>query len=402
MSMRSGRTPHPSTVNTPAPWPAVNVVIAGGGTGGHLFPGIAIAQEFIARNEQSRVLFIGSGRPLEKKTLNRLGFKQRMIKIEGIKGRGLWNQIRAASQIPPAVFSAAGILLGFKPHIVIGVGGYSAGPVITAAWLLRTRRVLHEQNAIPGITNRILAHIVDRCYISFEDTKGFTQRSNSRIYGNPIRKELLRAASPRHSMEEMSATGPAQAFTVAVVGGSQGAHAINQAVKEALRHLLPQERFYFIHQTGADDEKSVKNSYDRAGMRADVRAFFDDMTSLYRQADLLVCRAGATTVAELTVLGKAALFIPFPYAADNHQEKNAQAMVDRGAAIMIRQKELSGVKLAGRIKSLADNPAGLAEMSKHAVQMGKPKAAESIVDDCYRLMVGKRALKPKADKMKSS
>ncbi len=391
--MRREKTQQPSTVNAPAPWPPVNVVIAGGGTGGHLFPGIAIAQEFITRNEQTRVLFVGSGRPLEKKTLNRLGFKQRTIKIEGIKGRGFWNQIKAASQIPPAVFTAAGILFGFKPHIVIGVGGYSAGPVITAAWLLRARRVLHEQNAIPGVTNRILAHIVDRCYISFEDTKGFTQRANSRIYGNPVRKELLQAAAQSYSMEEMNTTGPAHTFTVAVVGGSQGAHAINQAVEEALKLLLPQERFYFIHQTGADDEKSVKNTYNRAGMRADVRAFFDDMAGLYRQADLLVCRAGATTVAELTALGKAALFIPFPYAADNHQEKNAQAMVDRGAALMIRQKELSGVKLADHIKSLANNPARLAEMCKNAALLGKPKAAENIVDDCYRLMVGKRALK---------
>ena len=160
-------------------------------------------------------------------------------------------------------------------------------------------------------------------------------------------------------------------------------------------YLLPKERFYFIHQTGKEDEKTIRSVYAKIGMRADVRAFFEDMASLYRQADLLICRAGATTVSELTVLGKAALFVPYPFAADNHQEKNAETMVKFGAALMIRQKELSGAKLAGLIKSLADDPARLSEMAKKAALLGRPKAAIAIVDDCYRLMVGKRSFKPK-------
>ena len=377
------------------PWPEVRVVIAGGGTGGHLFPGIAIAQEFMARNDHSQVLFIGSGRPLEKSTLGPLGFKLKTIHIEGLKGRGLWRQIKAGIKIPTAVMASLWILFRFKPQIILGVGGYSAGPVIAAAWLMRKRRVLHEQNTIPGITNRIIARLVDRCYLSFEDTKGLSKRSNTRIYGNPVRKGLLLEANLPKNVEDMDQVGPAQTFTIAVMGGSQGAHAINQAVTEALIYLLPKERFYFIHQTGKEDEKTIRSVYAKIGMRADVRAFFEDMASLYRQADLLICRAGATTVSELTVLGKAALFVPYPFAADNHQEKNAETMVKFGAALMIRQKELSGAKLAGLIKSLADDPARLSEMAKKAALLGRPKAAIAIVDDCYRLMVGKRSFKPK-------
>jgi UDP-N-acetylglucosamine--N-acetylmuramyl-(pentapeptide) pyrophosphoryl-undecaprenol N-acetylglucosamine transferase len=377
------------------PWPEVRVVIAGGGTGGNLFPGIAIAQEFMARNDHSQVLFIGSGRPLEKTTLGPLGFQLKTIHIEGLKGRGLLRQLKAGIRIPTAILASIWILFRFKPQIILGVGGYSAGPVIAAAWLMRKRRVLHEQNTIPGITNRIIARLVDRCYLSFDDTKGLSQRPNTRIYGNPVRKGLLLEANLPQSEEGMDQVGPAQTFTIAVMGGSQGAHAINQAVTEALSYLLPKERFYFIHQTGKEDEQAVRNVYNKIGMRADVRAFFKDMASLYRQADLLVCRAGATTVSELTVLGKAALFVPYPFAADNHQEKNAEAMVKFGAAMMVHQEELSGAKLAGLIKSLADDPTKLNEMAKKAALLGRPKAAKAIVDDCYRLMVAKRSFKPK-------
>jgi UDP-N-acetylglucosamine--N-acetylmuramyl-(pentapeptide) pyrophosphoryl-undecaprenol N-acetylglucosamine transferase len=386
--------------NCPDCWPKVNVVIAGGGTGGHLFPGIALAQEFMARNARSKILFIGSGRPLEKKTLPRLGFDLKTISIEGLKDKGWWQRLKAGLKIPAAVLTSAAILFRFKPQIIIGVGGYSAGPVITAAWIMRKRRTLHEQNTIPGITNRILARLVDRCYVSFDDTKGLSHRSNTRICGNPIRKEILAAAAPSLALSDTVPKGPAQTFTVAVVGGSQGAHAINMAVENTLPHLLPKERFYFIHQTGTEDEAALRKAYDRVGIRAVVHAFFDDMAGLYRQADLLICRAGATTVAELTVLGKPAVFVPYPYAADNHQEKNAETMVNAGMALMIRQKELSGTNLAGHIRSLADQPGRLAEMAKNAILLGRPKAAEAIVDDCYRLMVGKGSLKSKADKMK--
>lgn len=378
---------------TPNPWPPVKLVIAGGGTGGHLFPGIAIAEEFMARNECSQVLFIGSGRPLEKTTLEPLGFKLKTISIEGIKGKGPRHQAKMGFKVPTAIIASIWILFGFKPQLIVGVGGYSAGPVITAGWLMRKCCVLHEQNTIPGLTNRIIARLVDRCYVSFDNTKGLSHRSNTRIYGNPVRKELLKEAVMLQNMENMDQKGPAQTFTVAVVGGSQGAHAVNQAVTESLIHLLPKERFYFIHQTGKADEASIRNAYNRAGIRADVRAFFDDMAGLYRQADLLVCRAGATTISELTALGKAALFVPYPFAADNHQEKNAETMVEHGAALMIRQKELSGAKLGGHIKSLADDPAMRIEMARKAALLGRPKAAEAIVDDCYRVIVGKRALK---------
>lgn len=362
-------------------WRPLSVVVAGGGTGGHLFPGIAVAGEFAVRNPQSRILFVGAGRSFEKEALARAGYPQRIIAIEGIKGRGLWAKARAAMKIPGALFHSAGILAEARADLVVGVGGYAAGPVALAAWIKSISVVLCEQNTVPGITNRMLFPIAKRIYLSFENTRGRINPAKTRITGNPIRQQIMDA--PAAEAKEKNT------FTIMIAGGSQGAHAINQAVMDALPHLRQRERFRIVHQTGAEDRSSVVTAYMNAGIAAEVKAFFHDMASRYGRADLVVCRAGATTVAELTAMGKAALLIPFPFAADNHQELNARAMVDRGAAQMVLERELDGTTLARRLDELARTPELLAGMASRSKALGKPDAARTIVEDCYQL-VGKR------------
>ena len=367
--------PEPETKTA---WRPLNVVVAGGGTGGHLFPGIAVAGVFASRNPESRILFVGAGRPLEKKALARAGFPQRVIVIEGIKGRGRWAKMRAMLKIPGAVWHSAGILREARADLVIGVGGYSAGPVALAAWLKGIPVVLCEQNSVPGVTNRMLIPLAKRIYVSFDDTRGTAGLPKKRFTGNPVRQPILDARS--------AAVEPRDRFTILVVGGSQGAHAINVAFMEALPYLKPQKTIRIVHQTGEADQDPVAAAYRAAGVDADVKAFFHDMASRYRTADLVVCRAGATTVAELTAMGKAALFIPFPFATDNHQAHNAKRLVDQGAAMMVLEHDLNGFALATQLNALASAPEHLVEMAARAKALGKPDAAQAIVDDCYQLL----------------
>ena len=359
-------------------WRPLKVVVAGGGTGGHLFPGIAVAGEFAVRNPQTRILFVGAGRPFEKDALARAGYPHRTIAIEGIKGRGPWAKARAAMKIPGALFHSAGILAEAQADLVVGVGGYATGPVALAAWIKCTPVVLCEQNTVPGITNRMLFPIAKRIYVSFENTRGKIDPLKKRVTGNPVRQQIL-AASTLKAKEK-------NRFTVLIVGGSQGAHAINLAVMDALPRLNQGRNFHVVHQTGAKDQDQVADAYEKAGMDAEVKSFFHDMASRYSQADLVVCRAGATTVAELTALGKPALFIPYPFAADNHQEHNARALVERGAAQMVLERELTGADLARRLDTLAGSPDLLATMASTSMALGRPDAAKRIVDDCYQLV----------------
>jgi UDP-N-acetylglucosamine--N-acetylmuramyl-(pentapeptide) pyrophosphoryl-undecaprenol N-acetylglucosamine transferase len=250
--------------------------------------------------------------------------------------------------------------------------------VALAAWLKSIPVVLCEQNTVPGITNRMLFPIARRIYVSFENTRGKINPKKKCISGNPVRKEIL-DASALEAVEN-------KPFTILIVGGSQGAHAINLAVMDALPRLRQHRKISIVHQTGAEDQAQVADAYEKAGIQAEVKAFFHDMASRYGRADLVVCRAGATTVAELTALGKAALFIPYPFAADNHQELNARALVDRGAAQMMLERDLTGVELARRLDAFADAPDRLAAMASRSSSLGKPGAARTIVDDCYQLL----------------
>jgi UDP-N-acetylglucosamine--N-acetylmuramyl-(pentapeptide) pyrophosphoryl-undecaprenol N-acetylglucosamine transferase len=359
---------------------ALRVVIAGGGTGGHLFPGLAIAQEFMARNKSNTVVFISTGNPLERSVLGQTDFRLEPVTAEGIKGRGLWNQARSALKIPKGIIEALRILRNYKPDLTVGLGSYSAGPVVLGAWLLRTKIVLHEQNILPGITNRILAPFADRIYVSFDDTRARFARHKIRLTGNPVRRELLN----NHDVEAVAPE--LEKFCVLIIGGSQGAHSINTTLVEALDHLTHKGGLYFIHQTGPADEQMVAEAYRRQNVAARVQAFFRHMGPLYKQADLIICRAGATTVAEVTAMGKAVIFIPFPFAADDHQTLNAATLADRGAAELVHEKDMNAGDLAQKIEYYAAHPQALEAMAAKAGRLGHPDAARHIVDDCYQLL----------------
>lgn len=356
------------------------LVVAGGGTGGHLFPGIAIAQAFKLRHPENQVLFVNAGRPLERKVLSDLGWPQRAISVEGIKGRGLWHQVKAAMKVPGAMWKAWRILKDYQADVVLSVGGYSAGPVAAVATLLGIPAVLHEQNRLPGVTNRILGRLVDRIYLTFEESEEHFDAAKVKVCGNPVRDEILALAA------RTAEPGDPGRFTVLVVGGSQGAQAINQAVVEALPRLKRLEGLQWVHQTGPEDEENVKEAYARLEIDATVQSFFSDMAEIYRRADIIICRAGATTVAEITIIGKAAVFIPFPFAADDHQTRNAQALVDAGAAEMVPQEKLSGSALVKLIQGYRENPVLLREMAAKARALGRPEAARAVVDDIYNLL----------------
>ena len=362
----------------------LRVVMSGGGTGGHLFPGIAIAKEFMARNSATRIIFVSTGNRLEKAVLSKAGFDLRTIQVAGIKGRGIWNQIKSVLKIPGAVLDARGLLKKFSPDLTIGLGSYSAGPVVIGAWLMKIPIAIQEQNILPGITNRILARFADRIYISFENTK--LRFNPQKVYwtGNPVRQEILESTGrPKDATTRDIHQGR---FTVLIIGGSQGAHRINMAIIEALEHLHNAERLHFVHQTGEADEAAVSDAYRKKSVSSTAQSFFDNMAEQYCQADLIICRAGATTVAEITALGKAVIFIPFPYAADNHQMLNALDLVNDGAAEVIAETELDGKLLSGKIAHYMDHPEALEDMAARARRYGKPDAAKNIVDDCYHLV----------------
>jgi len=363
----------------------VRVVVAGGGTGGHLFPGIAIAEEVLSRNKENDVLFIGTGNTLEKSVLGERGFKFRAISVQGLKNRGIINQVKALMMLPASLVAAAKILKNFDPDLVLGVGGYSAGPVVAAAWLRGIKTALQEQNILPGITNRWLSRITDRLYLSFPETRGMETAAKALVTGNPVRHEFFDNAESGPQIRETKGNA-AKLFTVLIAGGSQGAHAINLAMQSAVGQLGHSERFHFIHQTGADDENMMRAAYAQIRSRSTVKAFFGDMARQYQAADLIVCRAGATTVAEITALGKPVIFIPFPYAADDHQRLNAESLVREGASEMILEKDLDGEKLAHQIEYYADAPQELARMGSRAALLGRPDAARVIVDDMYQLI----------------
>lgn len=357
----------------------VNILIAGGGTGGHLFPGIAIAQTFLERDPETGILFVGTDRPFEKNILSRTGFDHKSVNTSGLKGMGLWAKLKSAMKIPGAVFQAALMILRFKPSVIIGVGGYSSGPVALAAWFLRKKVTLHEQNSLAGITNKILARFADRIYVSFPDSISDFPERKVLVTGNPVRKEILELNENRNRPDE-------KPFTVLVAGGSQGAHSINMAVCDALKHLDSNDTFCFIHQSGEQDELVVRNQYESSGFEFTVKPFFSDMHLQYARADLIICRAGATTIAEITAIGHSAILIPYPHAADNHQETNALSLVTIGAAEMITEDLLTGSRLAEKIKLYRENRGLLSSLSEKSKAWGKPDAAAVIVDDCYRLI----------------
>ncbi|MCP4748948.1 MAG: undecaprenyldiphospho-muramoylpentapeptide beta-N-acetylglucosaminyltransferase [Desulfobacteraceae bacterium] len=360
----------------------LHLVIAGGGTGGHLFPAIAVAQAFLNKDQRNRVLFINSGRPLDRNVLSEQGWPMKTIAIEGIKGRELFRQALAGFKLPAALWRSASLLRGFQADMVLGVGGYSSGPVVLSAWIKGIAFAVHEQNQIPGVTNRWLGNLSRRVYLSFEQSRAYFSPNKTIVTGNPVRNEILSLAGKTRKDKTGSE------FTVLIVGGSQGARAINQAVMESLKLFKNKNVYHFIHQTGEQDQELVRQAYCNAGIKNQVKAFFNDMAACYQQADLIICRSGATTVAEITTIGKAAVFIPYPFAADDHQTGNAQSLVNAGAARIIPQDKLTPETLTETIETLKHNRQLRKQMEQKALDLGRPDAAEMIVKDLYNIFNG--------------
>jgi UDP-N-acetylglucosamine--N-acetylmuramyl-(pentapeptide) pyrophosphoryl-undecaprenol N-acetylglucosamine transferase len=356
----------------------VRVIFGGGGTGGHLFPGIAVAREFQRRDPGTEILFVGTQQGIESRVLPKEGFRQETIPDKGLKGRGLRGLVDAVYGVPAGVLRCLGIVRRFRPDFIIGLGGYASGPLLLAGKLKRVHCAIMEQNLRPGFTNRLLARFVDRVFTSYRESEAyFPGAKNLLETGNPIRWGSLPAAQR------------GDRFTLLVFGGSAGAHRINLAMGEAVQKLTDLAgRIKIIHQTGQADLPQVREIYKQLPLEAEVTAFIDRMDQAYAEADLVVCRAGATTVAELTAFGKAAILVPFPYAIYDHQRENAQALQSRGAAEMILDRELNGELLAARIRAYLSDPAGIAKMAAAARALGRPDAAARIVDACYALAPG--------------
>jgi UDP-N-acetylglucosamine--N-acetylmuramyl-(pentapeptide) pyrophosphoryl-undecaprenol N-acetylglucosamine transferase len=359
----------------------MRIIIAGGGTGGHLFPGIAIAEEFIKRDQKNGILFMGTERGIEKRILGngKMGFNLRTIDIEGIKGRSLTKTINALMKIPRSLIQSSRIIREFRPDIVIGVGGYASGPAVIAAHFMGIQTAITEQNAMPGITNRILGKFVDRIFLTFSDTKKWFPEEKTIVPGNPIRSAFF--------TENGNDKKSSRKFTLLIFGGSQGAHSINMAIRDALLYLQETKAaIKIIHQTGSADLESVSAFYRSSGFDAEVLPFITDMAHAYRSSDLLICRAGATSIAEITASGKASILIPFPYATNDHQTKNAEALVKAGAAVMIPEADLSGKKLSEIIEHIFKHPEILRDMEVKSASLGNKKAASDIVDHCIAMV----------------
>jgi UDP-N-acetylglucosamine--N-acetylmuramyl-(pentapeptide) pyrophosphoryl-undecaprenol N-acetylglucosamine transferase len=360
----------------------VRVVIAGGGTGGHLYPGIAVARELLARQPDAEISFAGTARGIEARVVPREGWPLDLIRSVGLKGKSLVELLRGTALIPLGLADAWRIVSARRPQLVVGVGGYASGPVVVVAALRGVPTMLLEQNAVPGLTNRLVAPLVKAAAVTFDATREFFG-SKAFVSGNPVRPEFLTTAG---STEESALDDQASVTRVLVFGGSQGAHAINVAMVAAAAKLAAGDPpLHLTHQTGERDVEMVRTAYREARLPAVVEPFLYDMGRQLRQAHLVVCRAGATTLAEIMAAGKAAILIPLPTAADDHQRKNADAAAASGAADVLLQQDASGEVLADRILALARDRERRTRMGAAARTLARPDAARVIVDRALEL-----------------
>ena len=360
------------------------VVVTGGGTGGHLFPGIAVATALQREPEGARILFITPGRPLEQAALSRYAFRVASIRCFGLKGMGLPARLRALLQLPRALTQALCLVRRFRPHLVFGVGGYVTGPVLLAARMLRIPVCIHEQNAVPGLANRLAARLADRVLLSLE-CPGYFRGCSTVLTGNPVRQEII-AASRRPACRRDSKP------VLLILGGSQGARPLNRLLMAAVQSGAWSTQARIIHQTGAQDASAVQRLYRERGISCEVKPFFDNMADRYRQADLVISRAGATTLAELAVMGLPALLIPYPHAADNHQEKNGATYVQAGGALLFRQQTLEPAQLAQVVTGLLSDRQQLEKMSRAMRRQGKPEATRQILREFAGIWLDNRTV----------
>lgn len=418
----------------------MKILFAGGGTGGHLYSGIGIAEEFLESShsragdatggppdsdsseampnlgvrsgrtrsevpkQKKEVLFVGTPYGLEKEIVPKNGYRLEFIPVKPLKGRGILDRLKSLIQIPYSLWKSFLLLRKEKPDLVFGIGGYASGPVTLMAHFMGIKTAIIDQNSIPGMTNRILGKFVDHVFVCFEKAKGFFNPKKVYLSGNPVRRSFLERIGAQHA-------APVQknSFILLILGGSQGARSINQAMVEAstlleeggvgdatggppnsanseampnlgVRSGRTRSTVRIIHQTGKADYEWVKKVYEEKGVKAEVFDFVHHIHELYAKADLIVCRAGAGTITEIEMMGKAAIFVPYPFAADDHQRFNAEEVVEKGAGRIILNSELSPEKLAGEIKSLMNNPGQLNQIQENVQKLAKPHAAREILE----------------------
>lgn len=367
------------------------IIVAGGGTGGHLFPGLAVVEELRRRAPDLDVLFVGTERGIEARLLPARGEKLELLEVNPLKGRTAGQLAKSVAMLPMAMTKAAAIVRGHRPDLVIGVGGYASGPIVAAAAAMGVPTALLEQNAHVGLTNRMLAPLVRRAYLTYESTLARFGTKKGRAVGNPVRRAFVDAA-------RLALVDPdgfeARSNRVLVMGGSQGAKALNETVPEALARSRATELGYtIVHQTGAAMRDEVEARYRELGVEAEVVAFIDDMAQAYASASIVVARAGASTLAELCAIGRPSVLIPYPYAADDHQAKNAEELEAAGAAICIRESALQVDGLAETITELLGSRERRRAMADAARGQGRPDAAAAVVDDLCEWL-GCRARRP--------
>ena len=375
----------------------MRVIIAGGGTGGHVIPALAIAQQ-LKKQFDAEVLFIGTARGIETRLVPQAGFPLQLIQVGALKNVSLMTRAKTMFDLPRALWTAGRIVSDFRPDVVIGVGGYASGPAMLAAIRRRIPTLAFEPNVVPGFANRLVARFVSAAAVHFEETCEYFR--NAKVTGVPVREAFFNLpasdnVSAKAAITRRESPRGESVPTLLVFGGSQGAHAINQAMIESLpglREKIP--ALHIIHQTGQRDYDSVLAAYQRLGMTTgeatcrssgEVHKFIDDMPATFARADLLVCRSGASTVGEITAAGKPAIFVPFPRAADDHQNVNARALERAGAAVVVEESNLEAAYLVETIVAMLSDPVRLRRMSEAARSLAHPKAVEEIAEIVKRL-----------------
>lgn len=355
----------------------MRLLIAGGGTGGHLFPALAAARAFKEEHPEGSVLFVGTRHGIEAKIIPQTEFPIRFITTRGIRGTGILNTVRGAFELPLAVVQSLSIVKEFGPQVVLGVGGYASGPTLLAAVIKRIPTAIQEQNSVMGTTNRILSRFVDRIFISWADTQPVPPPEKTLLTGNPVRADLLDHGETVEDPHRLH---------VLIFGGSRGARSINLALANNVKGLQPvADRVKILHQTGQGVTDEIRDAYTAAGIDAEVKEFIDPMGPAYHWADLVVCRSGASSLAEITALGKPAILIPYPYAIGDHQARNAGVLEAEGAARVIPDERLKNGALVKEILSMVEKPEVLDGMAKRCRTLGRPDAARIIARELLKM-----------------
>jgi len=354
----------------------MKIVIAGGGTGGHIFPAISIAEEIMKQSDDNEVLFVGTNNGMEKDLIPSLGFNLKIINSRGIIGKGFMYKIKSIISALNGIFSSFGILRSFQPDLVLGVGGYVSGPTVLSAYLSFIPTAICEQNTVPGVTNRILSKFTKKIFVTFKDSINYFPEDKVVVTGNPLRSSLIESSL----IEEEIKSG----FTVFIMGGSQGATNLNALIPGALA-ALKIRGLNVVHQTGRTDMEEVDKKYKELGIDAEVYTFIDDIAEYYRNSDLIISRSGAGAISEITAFGKASVLIPYPYAAHNHQYLNARFMENAGASVLINEEELTEKYLSAKIEEILIKDK-LSLMSEASIKLAKPDAAKEIVEQLYSLL----------------